>query len=241
MARLPDHDRQRSFWQVAFVLISVALLALLFIGLGVWQIERLAWKRDLIDRVQTHLAAEPVPLDTVFDLAPEDQEYRRVQVSGVFDHTAETFTKAVTELGGGYWVITPLRVDGGQTVLINRGFVPPDRRDKTTRQDGLIDGPVTVTGLVRLSEPDGGFLRDNDPQADLWYSRDVAAIARARALGPTARIFVDAEASVAAPIGGLTVVKFRNTHLIYAVTWFALAVLVAFGMAFVIHHERQLR
>lgn len=241
MAHLPDHDRRRPFWQVTLVLISGALLAIFFVGLGVWQIERLVWKRDLIDRVQTHLSAEPVPLDTVFDLAPKDQEYRRVQVSGVFDHSAETFTKAVTELGGGYWVITPLRVDDGQTVLINRGFVPPDRRDQTTRQDGLVDGPVTVTGLVRLSEPDGGFLRDNDPQADLWYSRDLAAITRARALGPTASIFVDAEASVASPVGGLTVVKFRNIHLIYAVTWFALAVLVACGIVFVIHHERKLR
>ncbi len=89
--------------------------------------------------------------------------------------------------------------------------------------------------LLRLSEPGGGFLRRNAPAEDRWYSRDVAAIARAHGLDAVAPYFIDADAATAAqagtpwPRGGLTVVRFRDNHLGYALTWFALALLVAGG------------
>jgi len=152
-------------------------------------------------------------------------------VAGTFDHAAETLVKAVTEQGAGFWVMTPLRTAQG-VVLINRGFVPSDRRSPASRAPGQIAGPVTVTGLLRTAEPGGAFLRSNDPNADRWYSRDVAAIARARRLGPVAPFFVDADATPnpgGYPVGGLTVVHFPNNHLIYALTWFGLALLSAFA------------
>ncbi len=241
MAPVQEPHRHRPLWQVALVLLAGAGLCLLFLGLGIWQIDRLAWKRELIARVDRQLTAAPVPLETLAGLPPDALEYRRVQVTGAFDHAAETLTKAVTELGGGYWVITPLHTDSGLTVLVNRGFVPPERRDPQTRQTGQRPARVTITGLVRLSEPEGGFLRKNNPQQDQWYSRDVVEIAKARALGPTVDVFVDADADVDEPVGGLTVVTFRNTHLIYALTWFALAALVATGMGIVLRHEQRLR
>ena len=92
---------------------------------------------------------------------------------------------------------------------------------------------MTVTGLLRASEPGGGFLRANDPARDRWYSRDVAAIARARGLGEVAPFFIDADATPnpgGYPVGGLTVVAFRNDHLVYALTWFGLAGLSLFGV-----------
>ncbi len=121
-------------------------------------------------------------------------------------------------------MLTPLDT-GGFTVLVNRGFVPPDRRDKVPAPAT----PVTVRGLLRVTEPGGGFLRTNDPAADRWYSRDVAAIARRRGLAHTAPYFIDAAATPGAdwPRGGLTVVTFRNNHLVYALTWFGLAALLA--------------
>jgi surfeit locus 1 family protein len=92
---------------------------------------------------------------------------------------------------------------------------------------------VNITGLLRLSEPGGRFLRANRPAQDLWYSRDVAAIARKRGLGSTAPVFIDADATPnlrGYPVGGLTVVKFRNAHLVYAFTWFGLAALCVAGL-----------
>jgi surfeit locus 1 family protein len=114
-------------------------------------------------------------------------------------------------------------------VLVNRGYVPQERRDPSTRPEGQVEGSVTVTGLLRASEPGGGFLRANDPADGRWYSRDVAAIAEAEGVGPVAPYFIDAGATPnprGLPVGGLTVVSFRNTHLAYALTWFALAALV---------------
>jgi surfeit locus 1 family protein len=92
---------------------------------------------------------------------------------------------------------------------------------------------VAITGLLRPSEPDGRFLRTNQPQAERWYSRDVAAIADRRGLGPVAPFFIDADAAAnpgGFPIGGMTVVSFRNAHLVYALTWFGLAALSLFGL-----------
>ena len=98
--------------------------------------------------------------------------------------------------------------------------IPADRRDDRP----LPQGPQGVTGLLRLSQPDGAFLRANDPQAGRWYSRDTQAIAASLGLSDVAPYFIDADrAGDAQPIGGLTVIAFRNPHLTYALTWFAMA------------------
>ena len=157
-----------------------------------------------------------------------DPSLEALRVSGTFLHDRETLVQALTERGAGFWVMTPLRTGGG-LILVNRGFVPESRRNAGARPQGQ----VQVDGLVRVSEPRGRFLRPNRPAEDRWYSRDVAAIGRARGLGPLAPYFIDAGASPggALPIGGLTVVRFRNAHLIYALTWFGLAALSLFGFA----------
>lgn len=204
------------------------VLSVAFTGLGVWQVKRLFWKLDLIERVDARIHAEPRPAPAN---ATRDDEYLRVALAGHFLNDRETLVQSVTELGGGFWVLTPFVTDGGVTVLVNRGFAPPEKRAPASRREGLVDGPAKVIGLLRITEPGGGFLRSNDPSADRWYSRDVAAIAAARGLAhDTAPYFVDAEAQPdpdAYPVGGLTVVRFANHHLGYAFTWFALAVMSA--------------
>ncbi len=131
--------------------------------------------------------------------------------------------------------MTPLVQNDGTAVLINRGFVPADKRDPAYWR-GRNEGFDTVTGLLRMSEPRGAFLRTNDPAADRWFSRDVEAIAASRGLPPTAPYFIDAERApshTGLPIPGLTVISFPNNHLIYALTWAALALMAAAGAIFV--------
>lgn len=211
--------------------VPAALLLMLaagFVALGIWQVERRAWKHALIDAVATRSTAAPVaaPAPGVA-VSAEADAYRRVRVTGRFLHDRETLVRAVSDLGSGYWVVTPLDT-GRFTVLVNRGFVPPDRREAARRAAGNVAGPVTVTGLLRVTEPGGGFLRSNDAAADNWYSRDVAAIAAARGLSNAAPYFIDANAAPNPggwPRGGLTVLRFSDNHLGYALTWFALALL----------------
>ena len=217
-------------------------------ALGVWQLERRAWKLDLIERVDKRIHAAPVPAP-----GPEEwpsinaatAEYRRVTASGQFLNDRETLVRAVTKLGAGFWVVTPFQTDQGFIVLVNRGFVPPDRQQAATRTAGQITGTTSVTGLLRLSEPKGGFLRANDPAGNRWYSRDVAAISAKLGLPPqTAPYFIDADSTPNAggtPVGGLTVIAFPNNHLQYAVTWFALALMLAGWAVLVMRHEKRIR
>lgn len=209
-------------------LLTVALLAL-----GIWQVQRRAWKLDLIARVEARIHAAPIA-PPAFDRDPAALEYTRVRLTGRFVGGSPTLVQAVTDYGGGFWAMQPLRTAAG-TILVNRGFVPAGQAAPAPA------GEVSLVGLIRLSEPGGGFLRANDPAGGRWYSRDVAAIAAARGIAPVAPWFVDAEASAgsAYPKGGLTVVRFRNNHLVYALTWFTLAAMVAGAMAMLIRSERR--
>ncbi|WNJ94019.1 SURF1 family protein [Bosea sp. 685] len=250
---------------------ALALIGILgFLALGLWQVQRLGWKQALIARVESRIHAAPAPAPGPAGWAAvADDEYRRVRVSGLFQQDRQTFVQAVTERGGGYWLMTPLRSDAGFTVLVNRGFVTPEQRSQLSGPASASSGQVptaqvptaqvptaqvpaaqvTVTGLLRPSEPGGGFLRHNDPAADRWYSRDIAAIAAVRGLGErgfgeVAPYFIDADATqgpAGFPVGGLTVLRFANNHLVYALTWFALALMLAAAAAFVIRGEYRLR
>lgn len=238
----------------AFSLLLVSVVAVLGIAgltwLGVWQIERRAWKLDLIARVDARIHAAPVAAPGPSDwpsVNAKDYEYRRVTVTGRFLHDRETLVTAVTDDGAGYWVLTPLKTANGLSgfeVLINRGFVPADKKERESRSAGEAGGDVTVTGLVRMTEPKGAFLRANDISADRWFSRDVDAIAIKRGLDNYAPYFIDADATPnpgGYPIGGLTVIDFPNNHLVYALTWFALALMLTWAFSRFLREEMRIR
>jgi surfeit locus 1 family protein len=236
---------------------ALAALSLLFlsaflglIALGSWQVQRRAWKLDLIERVEARVhappGAAPGPADWAGVSAARD-EYRHVRLEGSYLRGKDSLVQAVTAIGPGFWLLTPFETGSGDIVLINRGYVP-GKREAAAASASLSD--TRVTGLLRLSEPGGGFLRDNAPQQDRWYSRDVEAIAAARGLQRVAPYFVDADrregaaaagAEPAWPVAGLTVIKFPNSHLVYALTWFGLAVMVAAAAWRVALEERRRR
>ena len=244
-----------------------ALLFTGFVALGTWQVKRLGWKLDLIANVDARAHAAPVPPPARADwprVNAADDEYRRLTLTGTFLHERETLVQAVTDLGSGFWVMTPLRLPDGAVVLVNRGFVSPERRDRASRAANEPAGETTVTGFLRISQPKGGFLQANDPAANRWFSRDVAAIAAARGLSDVAPFFVDADAPGAAPrqgeqklaearviesqrpdavwpIGGLTIITFQNHHLVYAITWYLLAAMVVGAAWFVRRDARRQR
>lgn len=225
------------------VLGALALLGALGFGaLGLWQLERRGWKNGLVAAIAARTGAEAVDpsQDGTWErFDPEQDEYRRVLLRGHFEHGAETLVQAVTAYGGGFWVVTPLVLVDGRSVLVNRGFVPPNYRAPETRP--APGGEVSVRGLLRQSEPGGAFLRSNDPAGERWYSRDVLAIAQDKGVSGAAPFFVDAEAGEPGsyPIGGLTVLQFSNNHLIYALTWFALALMLLGGFAYVVWDGRR--
>lgn len=214
---------------VVVIMMTVILTGLL-LALGTWQVKRLSWKLDLIQQVEERAHAEPVDAPAPSQWAsltnPADYEYRRVRLAGIFRHQDEVQVYTVSDLGPGYWVLTPLQRDDGSLVIVNRGFVPSDKRDPSTRLEGELPTRVEIVGLMRAPETGGLFLRTNDPQNNRWYSRNIAQIADAKSLGAVAPFYVDADATPnpgGLPIGGKTMLVFPNNHLSYAITWYVLA------------------
>ena len=251
-ASFPQQPAKPALVWVLLVLAGVVFTGLL--ALGVWQVQRLQWKLALIERVEQRAHAAPVAAPGQAEWASinrESNEYARVQAKGRFDHSRETLVRASTELGSGFWVLTPMQTTAGFWVLVNRGFVSAANRTQASRPASSEE--QSINGLLRLSEPGGSFLQHNDVAAGRWYSRDVQAIAASVALDarpdssalvPVAPYFIDAAATQSAqewPRGGLTVLSFYNNHLIYAVTWFVLAAMVGAAAAYLWHSERQLR
>lgn len=247
---MPGHRRTGRRWAVTVLLL---VLFLAFVALGTWQVQRRAWKLDLIERVEQRVGAPPVPLPPPADwptVGTASHEYLPVVLQGRWLHRQTQLVQAVSELGSGFWVMTPLQPDGTPPVWVNRGFVPQAQRAQwlgASAQAGAADERVVVQGLLRMSEPGGGFLRDNDPANQRWYSRDVAAMGRAAQIGPAAPFFVDAgrpgqpgaAGEAVWPRPGLTVVRFSNSHLVYALTWYGLALMVVGAGAAVAGYERR--
>ena len=243
------------------MLVTAAILAFLcFAALGTWQVKRLYWKLALIERVEQRVRAPAtdVPAQSQWpQIDAETDEYRHVRLNGSYLYELTVRVQASTELGSGWWLLTPLRMADGSTVLVNRGFIPSKAGDWTKPGPEISSSykagsPASVTGLLRMTEPGGAFLRKNDPAAGRWYSRDVSAIAAALHLPATAPYFVDADAAAQAaaedigaagqdrPTGGLTVVSFHNSHLVYAITWYVLALMVAGALFWSLREERSL-
>lgn len=197
MLAKPNSLKKLAGWVLAFFLVSV------FTSLGIWQLKRLAYKEALIAKVENRAFNLPVELPEVArwsDIDRERYEYTRVTLCGRFVDGDAPRTLAVTELGAGYWILAPFAVEQGYTVWVNAGFVPQKQE-----QIDLPSGAVEVVGLLRITEPNGGFLRDNQPKVGRWYSRDVAALSTWYGVDNAAPYFVDAfEIRPIDPSGKLT-------------------------------------
>ena len=206
-------------------LVSLGIL----LSLGTWQLNRLSWKETLIDQVSERSQLPPRDIDVVLSegVATEDLEYSVVTVSGEFDHGREAHLYRLKSGGApGYNIITVLRRDGKPDVFINRGYVPLNKKEASTRKAGQIDGPVSVTGLVRLPQSATSFLPPNNQEANEWYFYDFENISEFLSATDVLPVFVEADATDnpgGLPEGGLTRIEFKNDHLGYAITWFGLA------------------
>jgi surfeit locus 1 family protein len=213
-------------------LVSLLCLGIL-IALGTWQLGRKAEKEALIDRILARSKVEPpaaLPAPDTWNA--ERDEFRRVRATGTFVHDAETLVHglAAGEVPGralqGYYVLTPFRLDGGGTVLVNRGFVPTELKAPASRAAGQIAGPTGVTGILRGSEPRTMFVPAPDPVRNEWFNRDIAGISASRGLTDPRPYLVEADATPNPggwPKGGQLRVDLPNNHLQYAFTWFGIA------------------
>jgi surfeit locus 1 family protein len=206
--------------------IACALLFAILFALGTWQLERLQWKLALIARVTGHMTAAPLPLDRIMALNIDDAQYRRVTLTGHFDHAHEAYVFTTDAGAPVYHVLTPFTAADGRVLMVDRGEVPKQKLDPATRAPGNVAGEIRVTGVWRIPDAPGLFTPPPDTTHRIWYARDLAGIAQADHLALAAPVVIEADAAPNPggwPKGGQTVVSFRNQHLSYAVTWFGLA------------------
>lgn len=219
-------SRLRTGLTLALVLGAFAVL----IGLGTWQVQRLHWKEELLARIAERTQAEPLSVDEIRSLYP-DIEYMPVRLAGRFDHAAERHFFTTHAGQSGYSIYTPLVMDDGEAVFVNRGFVPYDRKDPATRPLGQVEGRVEITGLARtgLTAKPSWIVPDNEPGKNVFYWKDMRAMRETSGLPesvPVLAFFVDADATPnpgVLPVGGVTIIDMPNNHLQYAVTWYGLA------------------
>lgn len=227
-----DHLGPRRFrpslWMTLASLVTLAAL----ITLGTWQWQRLEWKTALINRIETRLDADPVPLPPSID-DPEAWDYRPVSVTGTFLHDRELHLgpRTMQQPNGtnrtGVHVLTPLRRSDGQgTVLVDRGFVPDDLRDAVRRAEGQVPGEVTIRGIARTPDSPNWLQPENRPAENFWFWTDLPAMAVAAGVQELAPVVVQADNTPNPggwPLGGRTVVNLPNNHLSYVITWYGLA------------------
>lgn len=216
-----------------------ALLVLL--ALGTWQLQRLAWKETLIAERQTQLAAVPAPLPQFTDAAAGGLAHRRFSVRGRFLHEQTLFYGAPA-VGGmpGVELLTPLRLDDGRMIVVNRGWIPLDARQAAARPQTLTEGAVAIIGVLRpASTETGWFTPEPDRRAGHWFSYDVAAMAAHLALPLLPAVLEavpDAERG-RLPLARAAEVNLVNHHLQYALTWYGLA--LALAVIYTVYHLRR--
>jgi surfeit locus 1 family protein len=226
-----------AFWPT---LVSLPILVL-SLGLGLWQMERRAWKGEILDRIATNQAAAPMTLDQLLAGNPLRHEYGRVRVAGTFEHGHEFFLAARSLKNKvGLQVIVPLKTDDGRVILFDRGWVPD--RAAATQAITRTTGRVEVTGLVRRSQIRARFAPENVPEKNVWFQADVPLMRKLAGAPPDPKLdtfFLEADATPnpgGVPVGGQTRLEIPNDHLQYAITWFLIALALS-GVYLAYHWE----
>jgi len=230
--------------------VLFALTALLvFLGLGTWQLDRKAWKEELIATLTQRAKAAPVDLPDVAGWPAMNQiedEFRRVKFQAEFVAGRE----ALVYTGGsalrpdvkspGYFVFAPARTMAGAMVVVNRGFSPDARAraPDSPKPPGMIE----MVGALRWPERPGWFVREHDEVEDTWFARNHVAMAAHNEWGFPGPFYIELEGPV--PAGGLPQpgplrVNLRNEHLQYAITWYGLAAVVVVMFAVWLRARRR--
>ena len=224
------------FWPT-FVALP-ALLVLLW--LGTWQLQRLEWKNQLIEDFESR--ATSAPIDLPVGAVGLEMEFRRLELTGSFDHAREVFMTGRTYEGNaGFHIITPFTLNDGRIILVNRGWVSESYREQEKREFTLVEGEVTVPAILRFPGKKGYFVPENEPENGFWFTVVPSQIVAHLGLGERAETGIYAATvrtsdTIELPIAARTETNLRNSHLGYAITWYGIAcALIGVYLAF--HHQ----
>ncbi len=239
MAALQASSRPSLLLISVFALGGIAVL----VGLGAWQLQRLAWKETLIERITMRLQQAPVELEEALKQRSggEDVDFQRVKLRGTYEHAKGQYFYALNKGEFGWRVLTPLKSDSGQSILIDRGFLPDPQKPLAAPASA---GPVDVVGALRLGYlPKEMFTPDNNASANSWYWFDVAALRKVTAIPELAPMVIQLDTPDHPgqwPVATALSPNLPNKHFGYALTWFGLAItLLGVYIAFIVQERRK--
>ncbi len=221
-----------------FTVLGLGIL----LKLGFWQVERLAWKEEILARIETNMTGEPVTLPP-FDL-DMNLEYSPACLEGEFLHAKELYLFASNQQGvGGIHIYTPLVHESGSTIIVNRGWIPNALKNPETRKAGQVTGPHKICGVIRFDRTKSYVTPENNPGENRWFTPEVKAMAMSVGIQKISLFFLDADEAKnpgGYPLGGQTFINIPNNHLGYAITWFGLALaLLGVFTIFVFSQKRK--
>ncbi|WP_407150294.1 SURF1 family protein [Bradyrhizobium sp. ORS 86] len=228
--------------------IFTLILIVVFVGLGIWQLQRRVEKHALIAQLDSRLAAAPeaLPQPSLWPtLTSAKDEFRRVTFTATYTKLPDAMVYSSGSAvradisGPGTWAFLPAKLPSGETIVINAGFVQNTMQDRSFEDrvvGRLVTGqPVTLTGYIRFPERPGRLTPAAEVPKRLWFARDHRGMAQALGWGEVAPFYIDLEAPVpdsGTPKPGPLQVHLKDDHMQYAITWFSLAaaVIIAFGL-----------
>lgn len=221
-----------SLWPTLFLVASLPIL----LWLGTWQLQRLEWKLGLVEQMEARLDAPAIAIE---DVSPGiEDEFRRYRVSGAFEAGVEFHWLATSDAYGiGYLIFAPFTLQDGRKVIVNRGFVPSPLKDATADRPG---GAASFEAIARVPETPGALDATNDVAANIWFTRDTAAMADLAGGGDYLPVYLEKLGETGEddwPKPGAAKVTLVNNHLDYALTWFGLAVVLV--VIYLVFHRSQ--
>ncbi|MBI1275979.1 hypothetical protein GC177_08410 [bacterium] len=221
-------------------LVTVPCL-LMVIALGCWQVQRLQWKEALLANLSEELSSPPKPLDDDMLRTPLERfRFRHVNFDASLPaHTPATFAAKYYKGSLGYNVVSAAQLPSGGEVLVNRGWIPQAMRDSFLMKESKRDKPehIQVEGMMRALPPQGLFVPNNTPKDNMWFWYDAPALKEALGMQSVPSMVVDAtriEPAANYPMTAKAEITLRNDHLMYALTWFGLA--LALAVIYVVYH-----
>lgn len=198
---------------ISLLLFSLVVTAVP-VGLGIWQVKRLAWKEGVLAGIEARIMADPVEVPLSPD--PVGDRYLPVKLTGRLGEEEVHVLVSRKQIGPGYRIITALDT-GSRRFLLDRGFVPDDEKDAPR---ALHD--VTVIGNLHWPDDRTSATPENDRKNNVWFARDIPELAAELRTEP---ILIVARSDTGDGIEPLPVGTegIPNDHLQYAITWFSLA------------------
>lgn len=211
------------------------------IGLGTWQVKRLQWKEGLIAKIEQAKLAEPITVLSQNPAELEAKNFYPAQVRGTWVRNVEFhITPRFFHGKLGYFVITPLTLDDGRTLLVNRGWVPARQKKPESRPETAVRGRATLRGMIRTGNERNWLTPASNVQENIWFGRDTAAMAESAKLKnpiPAMLDIVGVQDENHLPVPSDGTIKLRNDHLSYIVTWYGIAFSIL--VIFILYHRKK--